>query len=78
MRLEGVELLKPMGYAPVVTIRVSNPQAFQRRGGIRLPYNLVEGFFVIYRNGSGRIYARGGTAARMGMGAGSVPGSMHG
>jgi hypothetical protein len=78
VRLEGVELLKPMGYAPVVTIRVLKPQAFQRRGGIRLPYNQVEGFFVIYRNGSGRVYARGGSAPRMGMGAGSIPGSVHG
>ncbi len=74
MRLDDVELLRPMGYAPVITIRVRKPAAFQRQGGIAWPQrnHRIEGFFLICRDARGQVYARGGGAFRLWTGAGFI------
>jgi hypothetical protein len=83
-RINRIEFLKPFRLAPVVSITVADAAAFTRRGGLRMSWAYtrsharLEGIFLIVRNKQGRVIARGGTAFRVGTGAGVWLGSDHG
>jgi hypothetical protein len=66
------------------TITVPDRRRFEREGGLHvqslLDYSKLraEGIFLIARDTRGHIWSRGGTAIRLGTGAGTLPGSIHG
>jgi hypothetical protein len=84
VRIDRIQLLKPLLLAPMVTITVRDPHAFARRSGLRLlsllggSHPRLEGIFLIVRDRHGHVISRGGTAVRVGSGAGSWLGSDHG
>jgi hypothetical protein len=67
-RIDRLELLHPLAYAPVVTVTVRDPRRFVRRDlEARLGVPLlakVEGFWVTVRGPRGRIFASGGVTVR--------------
>jgi hypothetical protein len=79
-----IELLRPLAFAPVVTITVPDRARFVHSGGLHVAALLnyqkprVEGIFLIARDAKGHVWSRGGSAIRLGTGAGTWPGSTHG
>ncbi len=84
VRIDRVEILKPLRLAPVVSITVRDLAAFESHGGLSLRWAYkrshprLEGIFLIVRGAHGQVISRGGTAFRVGAGAGNWPGSDHG
>lgn len=82
-QVERVEFLNPRALAVVVTITALRPIVFEREGlplGSLLDgsHPRLEGIFLIVRGPRGHVMTRGGTAFRVGAGAGRWPGSGHG
>ncbi len=84
VRVDAITLFHPLTFAPVVTITVPDRKRFERQGGLRVEALLdhskprVEGVFLIARDRHGHVWSRGGIAVRLGTGAGTWPGSIHG
>lgn len=80
-RIENIEFLRPLAFAPIITIRWPR---FQEPGTINLESILsyhnaqVEGVFLIVRDARGHIRSQGGIVARLGTGTGTWPGAPHG
>jgi hypothetical protein len=67
-RIDRIELLHPLAYAPMVTVTVRDPRRFVRRDlearlGIPLLAK-VEGFWVTVRGPRGRVFLNGGVTVR--------------
>jgi hypothetical protein len=76
VRIDRIQLLRPLGYAPVVTVTARNPQRFINRGGLARDLGpaaqRTEGVFVIVRGPRARVFATGGISFRSGYAFGSV------
>ena len=83
VRINHITFLKPRALAPVVTVTPKRPQVFLHHG-LRLGSLLdgshprIEGVFLIVKGRDGHVISRGGSATRIGGGAGTWPGSAHG
>jgi hypothetical protein len=75
-RIDRIQLLRPLGYAPVVTVTARDPQRFVNRGGLARVLGpaaqRTEGVFVIVRGPRGGVFATGGIAFRSGYAFGNV------
>ena len=67
-RIDRIELLHPLAYAPVITVTARDPKRFLRLGKATLLvqklYKRIEGAYVLVRDANGRVVASGGYTRR--------------
>ena len=67
-RIDHIELLRPLAYAPVIVVSPRHPSTFVRLAGaprlVQAIYRRIEGAYVLVRGKGGRIIASGGYTAR--------------
>lgn len=67
-RIDGIELLHPLAYAPVIVVSPRHPHRFVRLAGapklVQALYGRIEGAFISVRGKGGRFIASGGYTSR--------------
>jgi len=67
-RVDCIELLHPLTYAPIVTVTAPHPRRFLRQAKATLLvqrlYRRIEGAYIIVRGPGGRVFANGGYTGR--------------
>ena len=67
-RIDHIELLHPLAYAPIITVTARHPGRFLRLAKaaqlVDKLYKRIEGAYVFVRNGNGRVVASGGYTRR--------------
>jgi hypothetical protein len=67
-RIDGLQLLHPMAYAPVIVVSPRHPRNFVRLAGaprlVQALYRRIEGAFIFVRGKGGRVIASGGYTGR--------------